>query len=96
MDDVFYIDSNYKGYTYLGSAVGRFKTERGDMRDYCNLYVCSPVSDFVSEDYKGAGFKAEKKACLSSSVLGDGFTPGDKVKLFFDDRGRVQLIALDE
>lgn len=96
MGDCVYIDPSYKGYTFLGSAVGLFKTDRGDMRNYCNLYVCSPVSDFTSEFYKGSGFKAEKKSCLSSSVLGEGFKPGDKVKLFFDDRGRVQLIALDE
>ena len=39
--------------------------------------------------------KAEKKKCLSEKVW-EGFEPGDKVRLFFDDKGRIVEAALEE
>ncbi len=59
------------------------------------MYVLSPVSTFASEDYQAEGMKAEKKKCLSSEVW-DGLEPGNRVKLFFDDKGRVVMAALEE
>ena len=59
------------------------------------MYVLSPVSTFASEDYQAEGMKAEKKNCLSSEVW-DGLEPGNRVKLFFDDKGRVVMAALEE
>lgn len=94
MDD-FVISGTYTGYTYLGEAYGRFKTEDGNMRDFCNIFVASPVSDFESDDYHASGFKAEKKRCVSKDVLSQGFNPGDPIKLFFDDKQRVVMVALD-
>ena len=62
---------------------------------YYNMFVLSPVSSFQSEDYKAYGLKAEKKKCLSEKVW-EGLEPGDKVRLFFDDKGRIIEAALDE
>ena len=59
------------------------------------MYVLSPVSTYQSEDYEASGFKAEKKKCLSADVWKD-FTPGDRVRLFFDDKKRVVMYALDQ
>ena len=58
------------------------------------MYVFSPVSTYESEDYKARGFKAEKKKCVSPQVF-TGLEPGNKVRLFFDDKGRVIEAALD-
>lgn len=94
MDD-FVIGGNYRGYVFMGCALGRFDTESGEKRDYFNMYVISPVSDYKSEDYSAFGFKAEKRSCISAEVW-KGLRPGDRVKLFFDDKKRVVLAALDE
>ena len=58
------------------------------------MYVLSPVSSWKSEDYNASGFKAEKKKCISSDVWED-LNPGDRVKLFFDDKRRIVMAALD-
>ena len=39
--------------------------------------------------------KAEKKKCLSEEVWKE-LEPGNRVRLFFDDKGRVVMAALDE
>lgn len=94
MDD-FVISSNYQGYVFMGCALGKFDTEDGQSRAYYQMFVISPVSDFKSENYSAFGFKAEKKSCISPDVW-KGFQPGDRVKLFFDDKKRVVMAALDE
>ncbi len=93
--DIIKIDPNYEGYTYMGEAHGNFK-QNGQKRPYHNLYVVSRCSSFKSDDYEGTGWKAEKKSCINADVLAQGFVPGDKIKLFFDDRKRVTMVALDE
>nr|WP_325180625.1 hypothetical protein [uncultured Oscillibacter sp.] len=90
------IDLEYQGYVFLGWASGMFQPDNGkEKRPYHNMYVFSPVSTFESEDYKASGFKAEKKKCVNPDVW-RSLTPGDKVRLFFDDKGRVIESALDE
>ena len=87
----------YQGYVFLGWAAGLFeaKTQTGtEKRPYYNMYVFSPVSDFRSDEYEASGFKAEKKKCISPDVW-KGLEPGDKVKLFFDDKQKVIQAALD-
>lgn len=91
------IDSEYEGYVFLGAAQGKFQpdgNEGGEMRDYYQMFVISPVSSFTSDNYSAFGFKAEKKRCLSPDVWKD-LNIGDKVRLFFDDRKRVVMVALD-
>lgn len=95
MDD-FVISGEYPGYTYLGEAHGRFQTDSGEKRDYFNIYVVSPVSTFESDDYHASGFKAEKKKLVSLDAISQGFKPGDRVRLFFDDKQRVVMVALDQ
>ena len=89
------IDLEYQGYVFLGWASGMFEANNGWRLPYHNMFVFSPVSTFESEDYKASGFKAEKKKCISPSVWA-GMNPGDKVRLFFDDKGRVIESALEE
>ena len=90
----FIVDGNYKGYTYIGHAYGRFKGREGDMLDFANIFVISCDGSANREDYKASGFKAEKFKCISADVF-TGLTPGDKVKLFFDNKQRVIQAAID-
>lgn len=98
MDD-FVISGSYQGYTFVGCALGRFeaKAEEGrtEMKDYFSMYVVSPVSSYKSEDYSAFGFKSEKMRCIGPDVWKD-LKPGDRVRLFFDDKKRVVMTALDE
>ena len=89
------IDLEYQGYVFLGWASGMFELKDSSKRPYYNMYVFSPVSTFESDDYKASGFKAEKKKCMTPDVW-RGLNPGDKVRLFFDDKGRVIESALEE
>ena len=91
----FQVSTAYSGYVFLGWAQGRFEPEQGRKMPYYNMFVLSPVSSFQSEDYKAYGLKAEKKKCLSEKVW-EGLEPRDKVRLFFDDKGRIIEAALDE
>ena len=61
---------------------------------YRDMFVLSPVSEYQSEDYKAYGMKVEKK-CKSEQVW-EGLEPGDRIKLFFDDKGRVIEWVRDE
>ena len=96
------IDSEYDGYVFLGAAQGRFEADqRGAsgqrekvMKDYFQMFVISPVSSYTSEDYSAFGFKAEKKSCASAYVWKD-LNVGDRVRLFFDDKKKVVMAALD-
>ena len=88
------IDPEYQGYVFLGWASGMFETSNGRRLPYYNMFVFSPVSTFESDDYKASGFKAEKKKCINSDVW-RGLEPGDKVRLFFDDKGRIIESALE-
>lgn len=91
----FIVSMEYPGYVFLGWAMGNFKTDDGRTMPYYNMYVLSPVSGYTSEDYQAEGMKAEKKKCLSPEVW-NGLEPGNRVKLFFDDKGRVVMAALEE
>ena len=90
----FMVDMAYPGYVFVGWAKGRFKRDDGQMQSYCNMYVISPVSAYTSEDYQAGGFKAEKLSCVGPELL-DGLMPGERVKLFFDDRKRVSFTVKD-
>jgi len=92
------ISGEYQGYVYMGNAEGRFDAQQRDgsteKKEYYNMYVISPVSSYTSDDYAASGFKAEKKQCVNSGVW-LGLKPGDRVKLFFDDKKRVIMCKLD-
>lgn len=95
MGKEFTVSTDYEGYVFLGWASGMFETEKGEKMPYHNMYVASPVSSYVSEDYQASGMKAEKKKCISAEVWQD-LEPGTRVKLFFDDKKRVVMAAVDE
>ena len=90
----FKVDMEYQGYVFLGGAQGTFEAQDRRRVPFFNMFVLSPASTYTSEDYRAFGLKAEKKKCLSGDVM-EGLNPGDKVKLFFDDKGRVVSAALD-
>lgn len=96
MED-FIVDGKYAGYVFVGCAMGNVVDANDPKKKtpYYNMYVICPVSSYRSEDYQAAGFKAEKKKCISPAVWQE-LRPGDRVKLFFDDKGRVVMSALDE
>lgn len=95
----FEVSGNYEGYVFVGWAAGRMDPRDPSVNSekipYYNMYVICPVSSYQSEDYQAFGLKAEKKRCISSDVWKD-LTPGDRVKLFFDDKQRVVMAALDQ
>jgi len=95
----FQVDSDFKGYVYVGNAMGNYDTGRSEVvngqsvpvkQKYANMYVLCPTSDYVSEDYQGFGMKAEKLKCVSSDVWAN-LQIGERVQLFFDDKKRVQM-----
>lgn len=83
-----------KYYIFVGCAEGRFEIQdgpdKGKMRDYANMFVISPVSDYKSDDYQASGFKAEKLTCLSPEVW-KHLTPGEKCTLYFNEKKQVAL-----
>lgn len=91
----FIVSTEYQGYVFVGCAEGTFVNDRGQRSPYYQIFVLSPVSTYVSEDYRAFGMKAEKKKCISSSVW-SGLEIGCRVRLFFDDKGRVIQAAIDE
>lgn len=96
--ETFAVDPAYAGYVFVGWAKGRFEadTPKGkEKRPYYNMYVITPVSGFASDDYQAGGMKAEKKKCLNEQAW-EGLEVGNRVKLFFDDKGRVIASALEE
>ena len=90
----FEVLTEYAGYVFLGWAKGWAAGKDNRRFAYYNMYVLSPVSSYVSEDYQAFGLKAEKKKCISADVW-EGLVPGDRVKLFFDDKGRIIQSAID-
>lgn len=98
----FIIEGGYPGYTYVGHAWGRREPSDAEMargikekQPYWQLFVISPVSSYSSDDYCAFGLKAEKHKCLGAVWEGLDLEPGQKIRLFFDQKNRVQMIALD-
>lgn len=85
-----------KYYIFVGCAEGRFEIgdgpNKGKYQNYYNMFVISPVSEFVSEDYKATGFKAEKFSVVSPAVWKD-LTLGEKCSLYFNDKNKVVLAS---
>ena len=91
----FTVSREYQGYVFLGWAKGKFDNDRGGKSPYYQIFVLSPVSSYTSDDYQAYGLKAEKKKCISEEVW-QGLEPGDRVRLFFDDKGRIIEAAIDD
>ena len=95
MGKEFTVSTDYEGYVFLGWAQGRFEDDKGELRPYYNMYVLSPVSSYVSDDYEASGMKAEKKKCVSTDVW-QGLVPGNRVKLFLCEEERGDGAPLEE
>ena len=95
MGEEFQVNTGYLGYVFVGWAAGQFKNDKGQMTPYANMFVLSPVINYESEDYKAYGMIAVKKKCLSPEVW-KGLEIGCRVRLFFDDKQRGVMAALDE
>ena len=85
-----------KYYIFVGCAEGRFDAQDAQgndiKKDYFNMYVISPVSDYVSDDYRAVGYKAEKLSCVSKKVW-ENLTVGECVNLYFTDKKAVAMAA---
>lgn len=93
----FIVSCEYPGYVFTGWAKGQMEARDASQPKipYYQMFVLTPVSTYTSEDYEARGMKAEKKRCISEEVWKD-LKPGDRVNLFFDDKGRVVMTALDQ
>lgn len=93
------VDLGYQGYTFVGAAQGRFEADgpngTKEKRPYYNMYVLTPVSDYRSDDYQAFGLKADKLKCVSPSVW-ENLEIGERVRLMFDDKKRVQMAISDD
>lgn len=99
MSKQFNVSLEYPGYVFVGCAQGTMDREKPDGSiekiPYYQMFTLCPVSDYSSESYHASGLKAEKKKCLSADVWAD-LKPGDRVKLFFDDKQRIVMTSLDQ
>jgi len=98
MSKEFNVSLEYPGYVFVGCAQGSFDKETPNGIEkipYYQMFTLCPVSDYSSDSYQASGMKAEKKKCLNAEVW-EGLKPGDRVKLFFDDKERIVMTALDQ
>ncbi|MCD8017387.1 MAG: hypothetical protein LUE97_06285 [Oscillospiraceae bacterium] len=58
------------------------------------MYVISPYSSEGNNERSNYGYKAEKLKCIDTEVYKD-LTPGDTIRVFFDQYGRAVSTALD-
>jgi hypothetical protein len=90
----FIVSTDYQGYVFVGCAQGTFENDKGQRYPYYSMFVLAPVSTATFNDYQAMGMKAEKKKCISADVW-SGLSLGDRVRLFFDDKGRIISAAID-
>ena len=99
MSKEFNVSLEYPGYVFVGCAQGIMDKDNPDGSiekiPYFHMFALCPVSGYSSDTYQASGLKAEKKKCLNAEVW-EGLKPGDRVKLFFDDKGRIVMTALDQ
>lgn len=76
---------------YVGYGYGRFKNDRGEMMDYCNVFVLEDFTGNENSDYHYGGQKAVKYRCLRPELFKD-LEFGQKVRCFFDGKGRISYM----
>ena len=77
---------------FVGYGYGRFKNDRGEMQDYCNVFVLEDFNGTENADYRFGGQKAVKYRCVNAKVF-DGVKIGDRVQCYFDGRGRISFMV---
>ena len=76
---------------FVGYGYGRFDTGKGQMQDYCNVFVLEDFNGPENDDYHFAGQKAVKYRCISPDVWKD-IPIGSKVQCYFDSKNRITLM----
>ena len=61
---------------FVGYGYGRFKNDRGDMQEYCNVFMLEDFTGSESDDYHFGGQKAVKYRCLKQELFKD-IAPGE-------------------
>ena len=77
---------------FVGYGYGRFKNDRGEMQDYCNVFVLEDFNGTENADYHFGGQKAVKYRCVSPKVFED-VKPGDRVQCYFDGKSRISFMV---
>lgn len=73
---------------FVGFGFGRFQTDSGEMRDYCNVFMLEDFSGAENNDYHFGGQKAVKYGCTGTDVFKDIKT-GTHVNVFFDSKKKI-------
>ena len=76
---------------FVGYGYGRFKNDRGEMQDYCNVFMLEDFTGSENSDYHFGGQKAVKYRYLKPELFAD-LTPGEVVRCFFDGKGRISYM----
>jgi hypothetical protein len=76
---------------FVGYGYGRFKNDRGEMQDYCNVFMLEDFTGSENNDYHFGGQKAVKYRCLKPELFKD-LVPGERVRCFFDGKGRISYM----
>ena len=61
---------------FVGYGYGRFKNDRGEMQDYCNVFMLEDFTGSENSDYHFGGQKAVKYRCLKPELFAD-LAPGE-------------------
>lgn len=77
---------------FVGYVYGRFKNDRDEMQDYCNVFVLEDFYGTENADYRFGGQKAVKYRCVNAKVF-EGINPGDRVQCYFDGKGRISFMV---
>lgn len=76
---------------YVGYGYGRFQNDRGEMQDYCSVFVLEEFNGTENKDYHFGGQKAVKYGCTSPDVFKD-IEPGTTVMCFFDSKKKISYM----
>lgn len=80
-----------KVYQVVGFQWGTFEGKDGRDVPYARLYCVAPFNGHESDTYRFVGGKAHEFKC-SSVKLFDNLDVNDKVQLFFNQYGKVNMI----
>ena len=77
---------------FVGFGYGRFETEDGKKREYCNVFMLEDFSGEENEDYHFGGHKAVKYKCFSPDLFRD-IPVGTRVQCYFDSKQCVSYMV---
>ena len=78
--------------TFVGYCYGRFQTDSGETKDYCNVFMLEDFNGTESNDYHFGGQKAVKYGCGSPTIWKD-IKPGTRVQCYFDSRKKISYMV---